>query len=112
MALQLPCRARQAVELRQARLSVWVGGPGAGWVGGWVGWVGWGGGQVLLDGFARHRELRATSSGGHGGAGSEAAEGGGGPGPCGPARRRWSTGAHEGAAPPGRGPGWGGGGGK
>ena len=42
MALQLPCRARQAVELRQARLSVWVGGPGAGWVGGWVGWGGGG----------------------------------------------------------------------
>ena len=80
-----------------------------GWVGGWVGWVGWGGGQALLDGFARHRERRATSSGGHGGAGSEAAEGGGGPGPCGPARRRWSTGAHERAALRGRGRGWGGG---
>ena len=36
MALQLPCRARQAVELRQARLSVWVGG----WVGGWGGSLG------------------------------------------------------------------------
>ena len=42
MALQLPCRARQAVELRQARLSVWVGGPGAGWGGGGVGWGGGG----------------------------------------------------------------------
>ena len=64
-------------------------------MGGWVGGVGWGGEQDLLDGFTRRRALLDTSSAGKGGAGSEAAEGGGGPGPCGPARRRWSTGAHD-----------------